>query len=430
MYSAIIKCFNTLVINIFLILSVQRLLKEKVLLFNFKTIFWLLFSLVPCTLFYNSGYSFVFTILSVVFLSITIERLFCIELYECVILTLSFMILSIIPDLLFSLFVVNFYNYETIRNTPYIFILTNFVISISTYFLYNYTFIGKKILNNIENFKKIKQLNIIIYVIMAFVSIGAVYYLARDIYKPTISYFITNIVISTFIGLIYIYVCQLFKSNQLEAKNNILYECMRNIESYQEEQDLKIHEYKNQLSKITAITDDKEVINKIEEILNVDLSEDIYLLGKIKNIPKSELKSLIYYKLLVAKKDNIKLLINVSPELSNERYNFSRSQEKTISNIIGVFFDNAIEGAKSSKEKELSLEIYDSNLGMTFSISNTFSGKINLEKLGNKGYTTKGKNHGNGLHFVKKMLNKKNGIFTRTIVNNNHFTQKIIIEKE
>lgn len=430
MYSAIIKCFNTLVINIFLILSVQRLLKEKVLLFNFKTIFWLLFSLVPCTLFYNSGYSFVFTILSVVFLSITIERLFCIELYECVILTLSFMILSIIPDLLFSLFVVNFYNYETIRNTPYIFILTNFVISISTYFLYNYTFIGKKILNNIENFKKIKQLNIIIYVIMAFVSIGAVYYLARDIYKPTISYFITNIVISTFIGLIYIYVCQLFKSNQLEAKNNILYECMRNIESYQEEQDLKIYEYKNQLSKITAITDDKEVINKIEEILNVDLSEDIYLLGKIKNIPKSELKSLIYYKLLVAKKDNIKLLINVSPELSNERYNFSRSQEKTISNIIGVFFDNAIEGAKSSKEKELSLEIYDSNLGMTFSISNTFSGKINLEKLGNKGYTTKGKNHGNGLHFVKKMLNKKNGIFTRTIVNNNHFTQKIIIEKE
>ena len=273
---AIIKCFNTLVINIFLILSAQRLLKEKISLFSFKTVFWLLFSLIPCTLFYNSGYSFIFTVLSVVFLSITVERLFCIELYESAILTLSFMILSIIPDLLFSLFVVNFYNYETIRNTPCIFISTNFIISISTYFLYNYTSIGKKILNNIENFRKFKQLNIIIYVVMAFISIGAVYYLARDTYKPTVSYFITNIVISTFVGLIYIYMCQLFKSNQLEAKNNILYECMRNIESYQEEQDLKIHEYKNQLSKIIAITDDKEVINKIEEILNVDLSEDIY----------------------------------------------------------------------------------------------------------------------------------------------------------
>ena len=340
------------------------------------------------------------------------------------------MILSIIPDLLFSLFAVNFYNYETIRNTPCIFISTNFIISISTYFLYNYTSVGKKILNNIENFRKFKQLNMIIYIVMAFISIGAVYYLARDIYKPTVSYFITNIVISTFVGLIYIYMCQLFKSNQLEAKNNILYECMRNIESYQEEQDLKIHEYKNQLSKITAITDDKEVINKIEEILNVDLSEDIYLLGKIKNIPKSELKSLIYYKLLVAKKDGIKLLINVSPELSDDNYNFSHSQEKIISNIVGIFFDNAIEGAKNSKEKELSLEIYDSNLGMTFSISNTFFGKINLDKLGSKGYTTKGKSHGNGLHFVKKMLSKKNGIFTRTIINNNHFMQKIIIEKE
>lgn len=426
----IVKCFNTLVINIFLILSAQRLLKEKISLFSFKTVFWVLFSLIPCTLFCNSGYSFIFTVLSVVFLSIAVERLFCIELYESAILTLSFMILSIITDLLFSLFVVNFYNYETIRNTPCIFISTNFIISISTYFLYNYTPIGKKILNNIENFRKFKQLNIIIYVVIAFFSIGAVYYLARDMYKPTVSYFITNIVISTFVGLIYIYMCQLFKSNQLEAKNNILYECMRNIESYQEEQDLKIHEYKNQLSKITAITDDKEVINKIEEILNVDLSEDIYLLGKIKNIPKSELKSLIYYKLLVAKKDGIKLLINVSPELSDDNYNFSRSQEKTLSNIVGIFFDNAIEGAKSSKEKEISLEIYDSNLGITFSISNTFSGKINLDKLGSKGYTTKGKSHGNGLHFVKKMLSKNNGVFTRTIVNNNHFIQKIIIEKE
>ena len=131
----IVKCFNTLVINIFLILSAQRLLKEKISLFSFKTVFWVLFSLIPCTLFCNSGYSFIFTVLSVVFLSIAVERLFCIELYESAILTLSFMILSIIPDLLFSLFVVNFYNYETIRNTPCIFISTNFIILSESIFL-------------------------------------------------------------------------------------------------------------------------------------------------------------------------------------------------------------------------------------------------------------------------------------------------------
>ena len=65
---------------------------------------------------------------------------------------------------------------------------------------------------------------------------------------------------------------------------------MKNIENYQEEQDLKIHEYKNQLSKITALTSDRIVLEKLEEILNVDLTTDVYLLGKLKNVPKGELK--------------------------------------------------------------------------------------------------------------------------------------------
>ena len=116
---------------------------------------------------------------------------------------------------------------------------------------------------------------------------------------------------------------------------------MSNIESYQEEQDLKIHEYKNQLSKITAITDDKEVIRRIEDILDIDLNADAYLLGKIKNIPKGELKSLIYYKLLVASRANLNLFINVSNEVSKANYKFSRSQYKSLSNLIGIFFDNA-----------------------------------------------------------------------------------------
>ena len=233
-----------------------------------------------------------------------------------------------------------------------------------------------------------------------------------------------------FVILTFIYIGKIIKYNKLKVKNSILYECMANIEDYQEEQDLKIHEYKNQLSKITAITSDKKVLSKIEEILDVDLTADTYLLGKIRSIPKGELKSLIYYKLLIASRENLNFFINIGSEIDNEVYNFNKNQYKILSNLIGIFFDNAIDAAKKSKEKELYFEIYDSNIGLTFLISNTYKGKIDLSKIGTKGYTTKGGSHGKGLHLAKKMLNKNNNISTRTIINGNQFVQKIIIKKE
>ena len=167
----------------------------------------------------------------------------------------------------------------------------------------------------------------------------------------------------------------------------------------------------------------------MEEILNVDLTTDVYLLGKLKNVPKGELKSLIYYKMLIANKENIKLSISIT-KLDKDSYKFTREQEKSLSNLIGIFFDNAIEAAKESSEKKLLFEIYNSNLGVTFLIENSFSGNIDINKMDKKGFTTKGEGRGNGLHFAKKIINKNIGIYTRRLVTNNNFVQKIIIKKE
>ena len=153
-------------------------------------------------------------------------------------------------------------------------------------------------------------------------------------------------------------------------------------------------------------------------------------MGKIKNVPKGELKSLIYYKLLVAKRENVNISIDVSSDLTDENYKFNKKQEKSLSHLIGISFDNAIEAAKDSKEKELFLEIYETSVGMTFSITNTFSGVIDTDKIGQLGYTTKGENHGKGLHFMKKIVEERIGLYTRTMISEKYFTQKIIIDKK
>ena len=323
---------------------------------------------------------------------------------------------------------INYARYSAIN--PFYTIFTNLFISISTYFLFKIKYIRKFTKISQEHIKEIRYKNTIIYILLATIAIGLSYYVIIGIYIPSKFYFATNVIILIFVSLVFIYIGKIIKYEQLKTKNTILYDCMSNIENYQEEQDLKIHEYKNQLSKITSITSDKEILSKIEEILDVDLTADTYLLGKIKNIPKGELKSLIYYKFLVASKENLKLFINVSSEINTKSYKFSKSQYRILSNLIGIFFDNAIEASKESKERELYFEIYDSNIGLTFLISNTYKEKIDLSKIGTKGYTTKGGSHGKGLYLAKKLLNKKNNISTRTVINGNQFVQKIIIEKE
>lgn len=424
----IVKCINNLIMNIFLILNIKSIINSKVKFYSFYTLFWLFISISPCLFLYKVGYSFFFNVLSFIATAISLKKIFSFSVAEGMVFTLYFMLISIIPDLVTCLVAINYARYSSIN--PFYTIFTNLFISISTYFLFKIKYIRKFTKISQEHIKEIRYKNTIIYILLATIAIGLSYYVIIGIYIPSKFYFATNVIILIFVSLVFIYIGRIIKYEQLKTKNTILYDCMSNIENYQEEQDLKIHEYKNQLSKITSITSDKEILSKIEEILDVDLTADTYLLGKIKNIPKGELKSLIYYKFLVASKENLKLFINVSSEINTKSYKFSKSQYRILSNLIGIFFDNAIEASKESKERELYFEIYDSNIGLTFLISNTYKEKIDLSKIGTKGYTTKGGSHGKGLYLAKKLLNKKNSISTRTVINGNQFIQKIIIEKE
>lgn len=425
----IVKCVNNLVMSLAIIFTTMYLTDEKIKLISINTIFWILISIAPCFVFYAPGYNMLFTIFSFLCLVLLINHLFSINVMSSSVIVMYFIILSIIPDLVSSSIVVNFVNYDQLLGNPLIILIVNLLISIITYYSFRIPFIARLTQNSIKKINKSKHKNIILYVVFSFIAISIACYSIVDIYKPTNTYFIINLIAIILASLVFAYIGELIKYEQLQDKNNILYECMKNIESYQEEQDLKIHEYKNQLSKITSITKDKAVLEKLEEILNVDLTTDMYLLGKIKNMPKGELKSLIYYKMLVANKENINLSISVT-KLDSNVYKFTKEQEKSLSHLIGIFFDNAIEAAKDSDKKEILFEIYDSNLGITFLIQNSFVGNLDINKIDKKEFTTKGVGHGNGLHFAKKIVSKNIGIHTRKVVENNFFIQKIIIEKK
>ncbi len=430
MSSIVVRCINNLVMILAIILTTQNITNKKVNLFSIRTVFWISITFLPCLLFLDAGYNLIFTMLSFSFFSFSLKNIFQFEILEGMVISVYFIILSSIPDLMMSFILRQFFTYNQIKSSMLLMTTSNLFVSILTSCIFLIPFFNKILKHTLNETKTSRHKNDIVYAIVSFVAIGMIYSLARAFYIVSGYYLIINIVIIIFILLILAYMVEIIKYDQLKTQSDTLYDCMKNIENYQEQQDLKIHEYKNQLSKITALTTDEKIIDKIEEILDVDLTADTYLLGKIKNIPKGELKSLIYYKLLVAKRENINLSIDVSSDLSDKNYKFTRHQEKALSHLIGITFDNAIEASKESRTKEIFLEIYETTVGLTFSITNTFSGDIDLDKIGQLGYTTKGGNHGKGLHFMKKIVDERIGLYTRTTVSKEYFTQKIIIKKK
>ena len=146
MYSAIIKGFNTLVINTFLVLSVNNVVKSNFRFFSLHTLLWLLVSISPCLFVYTIGYNFLFTVLSFVSLTISLHRLFNISLTEGMMFTLYFMLMSIIPDLIASSIIINYLNYKQLCNNLIVLFISNLFVSVSTYYLFKVPFI-KVVLN-------------------------------------------------------------------------------------------------------------------------------------------------------------------------------------------------------------------------------------------------------------------------------------------
>lgn len=170
------------------------------------------------------------------------------------------------------------------------------------------------------------------------------------------------------------------------------------------------HEHKNQLSVLRSMANpnDKDLIDYIDDLLEKRDKIRYSWLGQLNHLPISGLKGLINYKLMEMEQKKLNININVSKEVMKTKLRDLSLQEKDkLYSIIGVYLDNMIQAAENSSKKEVSIEIYKEKNDIVFLLANSYSGKIDLEKLDSYGYTTKGKNHGVGLHIVKKIMEEE-----------------------
>ena len=238
------------------------------------------------------------------------------------------------------------------------------------------------------------------------------------------------------IGMIIFTVITLFfimhnkiKSTKLENNYNEMMDYVQKYEKIINDQGKKNHEYNNQLMVIKGYSHDPK---KLEEYLDTIIEDhkcgQNYTIRQLSNFPDGGIKGLIYHKIGKMDDNNIKYYLYIDKDSKNifeEKFDLKTYQD--ITKLLGVFLDNAIDATKEAKEKEIEIEIRKENTCIIMTISNTYNDNLDIKQIGKKGFTTKGKGHGYGLSIVKDINKHNENIETFNDVEDDKFTQTILI---
>ena len=197
---------------------------------------------------------------------------------------------------------------------------------------------------------------------------------------------------------------------------------------------MQVHENKNKLLMIRGLLDvskkdtKKYIENALKEI-NDDKSNSNYWLTELKYIPLPGVRNFINYKLIKLKKLGAEIEVFVSSELEKlDTSLFSEKDYSQLTTILGVVLDNMIESIKETKEKLISINIYLEDDIIHAEFVNSFSGEIDISRLNEVGYTTKGEQHGVGLPLVAKITKMNDRFECKPKIMDNFFIQHLTIK--
>ncbi|WFD09947.1 sensor histidine kinase [Tepidibacter hydrothermalis] len=257
--------------------------------------------------------------------------------------------------------------------------------------------INKKIISEEEKFLWV-YINAFILVYMSYI------YMYND------SKNMQNIITVTFVLVFFLFISYLIfmvmnkldieksEKKYIQIYNNIIEESLDSMREYK-------HDQNNILLSIGGFLA-KDDMNGLKKYFYEDICKNqkinnkkLYGLNKINNSP---IKGLMSFKVSKAISNKINLNIDISDDISNFYV-----EDIDMCKIFGILLDNAMEASMESYEKILNIGISNKKSEINIIISNSFKNKPDINKIFDKGYSTKGENRGLGLNTVKKLSKTK-----------------------
>lgn len=363
------------------------------------------------------------SVILIIFCSFLMKRI----TNKSIVLAIYSQLIVIISEIIFLLVLILVFgvNADNIVNNYYGNVISNVVISIIAVYISKFrisTIIYQKIISITDRINK-SHLFLVI-VILAFI---ASFLTAFFYYKINLAYLM---IFNLFVVIIYfVFIYNYFKANnnylKVYDKYNMTLNSLKEYEDILSRYRISNHENKNQLLTIRGMVKNKKVASYIDEIVENKIKDNEKLMFDSLVIPEGGLRGLIYSKMLLMKENNIEFDLCVDKIIKTaDLTSISDDLMLSICNIVGVYLDNAIEAVKELDEKYIMIEIYlDDTLNIA--ITNNYEGNIDLDKIDNVGYSTKGGNHGYGLSLVKEIIANNKNLTSEKRICDDEFTQEI-----
>lgn len=406
---------------------IKQIIKSQEKL-NVKKILLLIFTATITVTLLKVKSTGIYTIVVILLNIITYKYIFNISIEESLLANSILWVNIFISDLSTAQFLCLFTTVDKITTTPSIILIANSCVSSLLVIIMNIKPLCKLYQKFYFNNRKGSKIINFIFLILLLIGFSLLAYKITISSSWSYDYIINTIIMLIFMVITFIYILNKNKYNQLTDEYDNLFSYIQNFEEWIEIEQFNRHEYKNQLAVLRYLTKEKKVKKKIDEILqdNIDLQGDV--VSKLKYLPRGGIKGLMYYKSIIAKKNKIKLEVDVSLKDNTKLNKLSEQKIKDICRLIGVYFDNAIEAASKTKKKQILIEIYELKDKVKFVFSNTFNNELNIDRINEKGISTKGKGRGNGLYFANKLISKNSWLESKQKIVDKYYVQELYIK--
>ncbi|HIU39959.1 MAG TPA: GHKL domain-containing protein [Candidatus Aphodocola excrementigallinarum] len=319
-------------------------------------------------------------------------------------------------------------NSVDIVNNNFYNLIANVLISLFAVIFIKLPFVRKIVKNEITLFTKNKKLINYLYVFVVILYLIALKNGFELILKS--NYYINILFMACVILIITIIIRNEFKYDKIKDEYKNMLNHVTKYEKIITDQGKANHEFKNQLMVIRgyAQMNSPKLIEYLDSVIkDSKKTHSSYLISQLNKFPAGGIKGLLYYKLSTMDDENIKHELNVESGVKIRLDTLGTETYKNITKVLGVLFDNAIDACKKSKEKKIIIDVVKKTNSVTFSIYNTYKGKIDMDKIGT-GFTTKGSGHGYGLRLVKDIVENSNIFEIENSLEDEYYVTKLTIK--
>ena len=402
-------------------LSDEKLTKRIIIISIINSLFIILI--------HYMNYSALSILLNFIINTITYKIIFKKNIEEAIILTAILTTIIIAADIIDMFIQLTFLPDNLLQGNMYVYGLGNIIVCSISILLSSIKPLSK-LLYKVYQILLSKNLKLnLFFVLLIIIAISGLGYNFIINFKYNTRFFNDMLVMISLVFISVIFVRNRDSYNKLSRDYDVLMENVQNFEEWIEKEQFNRHEYKNQLAVLYTLTKEQKVKEKIQKIINQNMEIENDVIHSLKRIPKGGLKGILYYKIIIAQKYKLNLTIDVSVKEKGILQKLNSNKINELSKVTGIYFDNAIEAAKESRKKIISLEIYELKDYVNIIISNTFSNKHIIDNNSKKGVSSKGKGRGNGLYFASKIINKNAWLQEKHELIDNYYVETLTITK-